>query len=96
MGTYFEPGVVRPFFHWWASILDEAIAWYLDQHVEDSYKFLVQNYNQGDNVCLFGSSGPDGGGPEGRRLTCCGFVPRVLAWRVHSAGARGDVAQGIQ
>ena len=95
MGTYFEPGVVKPIFNCLATLLDEAIAWYLYQHVMDGYKFLMQNYNVGDKVCLFGSSGPGGGGPEGRWLTYCGFVSRVLAWRVHSPGARRNVAQGI-
>ena len=75
--------------------MDEAIASYLYQHVMDGYKFLMQNYNVGDSVCLFGSSGSDGGGPEGRWLTYCDFVPRVLAWRLHSPGARGYVTQGI-
>ena len=75
--------------------MDEAIAWYLYQHVMDGYKFLMQNYNVGDKVCLFGSSGSDGGGREGRWLTDCNFIPRVLAWRVHSPGARGHVTQGI-
>jgi uncharacterized protein (DUF2235 family) len=36
--------------------LDEAIAWYLYQDVIDGYEFLMQNYNVGDRVCLFGSS----------------------------------------
>jgi uncharacterized protein (DUF2235 family) len=48
--------------------MDEAVAWYLYQHVIDGYIFLMQNYNVGDRVCLFGSSGPDGGS-EGRQLT---------------------------
>ena len=61
----------------------------------DGYKFLMQNYKVGDKVCLFGSSGPDGADFEERWLTYCGFVSRVLAWRVHSPGARGHVAQGI-
>ena len=75
--------------------MDEAFAWYLYQHVEDGYKFLMQNYIVGDRICLFGSSGSDGGGREGRWLTYCDFVPRVLAWRLHSPGARGYVTQGI-
>ncbi|VDC07954.1 unnamed protein product [Peniophora sp. CBMAI 1063] len=56
IGTYFQPGVVSPFLRWWATGLDMAIAWYLSQHVLDGYKFLMQNYNVGDKVCIFGFS----------------------------------------
>jgi uncharacterized protein (DUF2235 family) len=56
VGTYFKPGVVSPIFRRAAAILDEAVAWYLDAHVMDGYKFLMQNYNVGDSVCLFGTS----------------------------------------
>ncbi|THH16718.1 hypothetical protein EW146_g3969 [Bondarzewia mesenterica] len=56
IGTYFQPGVVSPFFQWGAKILDEAVAWYLPAHVMDGYKFLMQNWNTGDKVCLFGFS----------------------------------------
>ncbi|KIO06146.1 hypothetical protein M404DRAFT_495935 [Pisolithus tinctorius Marx 270] len=56
IGTYFEPGVVSPLFSWWAKILDDAIAWYLNEHVMDGYKFLMANYRPGDKICLFGFS----------------------------------------
>ncbi|KAI0632336.1 hypothetical protein C8Q77DRAFT_1125094 [Trametes polyzona] len=56
VGTYFNPGVVSPFFQWAAKILDEAFAWYLDAHVRGGYQFLMQNYNAGDRICLFGFS----------------------------------------
>jgi hypothetical protein len=56
VGTYFSPGVVQPIFQWAATLLDEGFAWYLYQHVIDGYKFLMQNYNVGDRVCLFGFS----------------------------------------
>lgn len=39
-------------------LLDEAIAWYLYQNVIDGYKFLMQNYDIGDKVCIFGPSYP--------------------------------------
>jgi len=55
IGTYFEPGVISPLFQWAGKILDEAMAWYLYQHIMDGYKFLMQNYNVGDKVCLFGA-----------------------------------------
>jgi hypothetical protein len=62
--------------------------------VIDGYKFLMQNYNVGDRVCLFGLSGPDGGS-DGRQLTDCDFVTRVLPWRIHCPSACGDVVRGI-
>ncbi|KAG1748599.1 hypothetical protein EDB19DRAFT_1682574 [Suillus lakei] len=56
VGTYFSPGVVSPMFTWLAKILDEAFAWYLDVHVMEGYKFLMDNYRPGDKICLFGFS----------------------------------------
>ncbi|KAI0712063.1 hypothetical protein C8Q76DRAFT_733337 [Earliella scabrosa] len=56
IGTYFNPGVVSPLFQWGAKILDEAFAWYLDEHVRGGYQFLMQNYVAGDKICIFGFS----------------------------------------
>ncbi|KAI0042988.1 hypothetical protein FA95DRAFT_1499310 [Auriscalpium vulgare] len=55
IGTYFQPGVVKPVFRFAARVLDEAFAWYLPEHVINGYTFLMQNYNEGDRVCLFGA-----------------------------------------
>ncbi|KAH9952514.1 hypothetical protein BC827DRAFT_263451 [Russula dissimulans] len=57
-GTYFQPGVVSPLFRITARILDEAVAWYLSEHIMNGYKFLMQNYHEGDTVCMFGFSRP--------------------------------------
>ncbi len=38
-------------------VLDKAMAQSLDQEVIAGYTFLMQNYDVGDRVCLFGSSG---------------------------------------
>ncbi|KAF7987009.1 hypothetical protein HWV62_101 [Athelia sp. TMB] len=56
IGTYFKPGVVSPLWAKLATLADEAVAWYLDQHVMDGYKFLMQNYLEGDKICIFGFS----------------------------------------
>jgi len=56
VGTYFNPGVVSPLFEWGARYMDYAVAWYLDEHVMDGYKFVMQNYRDGDKICLFGFS----------------------------------------
>ncbi|KAF8073979.1 hypothetical protein FPV67DRAFT_1739295 [Lyophyllum atratum] len=56
IGTWFNPGVVAPIFLWGAKIMDEAFAWYLDAHVIEGYKFLMNNYRVGDKICIFGFS----------------------------------------
>lgn len=56
IGTWFQPGVVSPLFEWGAKVLDLAFAWYLDAHVLDGYRFIMQNYRSGDKICLFGFS----------------------------------------
>lgn len=56
IGTFYPPGVVSPMFQWIAKLADQALAWYLDQHVMDGYKFICQNYRPGDKICLFGFS----------------------------------------
>ncbi|OCH91234.1 hypothetical protein OBBRIDRAFT_834390 [Obba rivulosa] len=56
VGTYVDPSMVSPMWQWIAKILDEAFAWYLDDHVRGGYDFLVQNYHPGDRICIFGFS----------------------------------------
>ncbi|KAF9653862.1 hypothetical protein BDM02DRAFT_3086688 [Thelephora ganbajun] len=56
IGTFIDPGVVSPLLEWSAKIADLAMAWYLDAHVRAGYRFLMQNYRQGDKICLFGFS----------------------------------------
>jgi len=73
IGTYFQPGVVSPFFQWGAKILDEAFAWYLDAHVRGGYTFLMQNYRAGDKICIFGFS-------RGA------YTARALAGMIHKIG----------
>ncbi|KAJ7643717.1 hypothetical protein FB45DRAFT_280795 [Roridomyces roridus] len=56
VGTYVTPGMVSPFFDWAAKLLDEAFAIYLNDHLLDGYRFLMENYHRGDKICLFGFS----------------------------------------
>ncbi|TFK71280.1 hypothetical protein BDN72DRAFT_469478 [Pluteus cervinus] len=56
IGTWFKPGIVTPLFDWGARVMDTAFAWYLDAHVLDGYRFIMQNYRVGDKICLFGFS----------------------------------------
>ncbi|KAG8908871.1 hypothetical protein FRC01_007236 [Tulasnella sp. 417] len=57
IGTYLQPNSS------WSSLrqgiakkLDQAFAWYLDAHVMGGYRFLMENYQDGDKICLFGFS----------------------------------------
>ncbi|KIO32131.1 hypothetical protein M407DRAFT_18941 [Tulasnella calospora MUT 4182] len=36
--------------------IDMAVAWYLNDHVMGGYRFLMENYREGDKICLFGFS----------------------------------------
>ncbi|KAH9065589.1 hypothetical protein EDB87DRAFT_1739788 [Lactarius vividus] len=103
IGTYIQPGVVSPLFSWAAEILDEAIAWYLYQHVMDGYQFLMQNYNVGDKVLLFGFSR---GAYTARALA--GMLHKVgllskdnieqipFAYKLYKADDNTDLAQGFK
>ncbi|KAI0248360.1 hypothetical protein BJV78DRAFT_1131681 [Lactifluus subvellereus] len=73
IGTYIQPGVVSPLFRWAAQTLDKAFAWYLYEHVMEGYRFLMQNYNVHDKVCIFGFS-------RGA------YTARALAGMLHKVG----------
>jgi hypothetical protein len=88
IGTYFQPGVVSPFFRFAARILDEALAWYLSEHIMDGYKFLMQNYHEGDSVCIFGSFIFR----EPSFVTSRRTVDRVFPWRIYGPRTCRNVA----
>ncbi|KAF7299812.1 DUF2235 domain-containing protein [Mycena chlorophos] len=73
IGTYFKPSIVSPLFDWCAKVLDEAFAFYLNEHVMDGYRFLMDNYHEGDRICLFGFS-------RGA------YTARALAGMLHKVG----------
>ncbi|KAI0756458.1 hypothetical protein C8Q80DRAFT_1090050 [Daedaleopsis nitida] len=54
-------------------LLDEMIAWNLGAHVMGGYEFLMQNYQAGDKICLFGFS-------RGA------YTARALAGMLHKVG----------
>jgi len=56
IGTYIKPQVATPMAARMSKVLDEAVAWNLDAHVMDGYEFLMQNYEAGDRICIFGFS----------------------------------------
>ncbi|KAI0032570.1 hypothetical protein K488DRAFT_49576 [Vararia minispora EC-137] len=76
IGTYISPSVASPPLQWCARILDEAFAIFLATHVMQGYKFLMQNFNIGDRVCLFGFS-------RGA------YTARALAGMLHKVGLLG-------
>ncbi|KDQ62836.1 hypothetical protein JAAARDRAFT_66375 [Jaapia argillacea MUCL 33604] len=57
-------------------MLDDAVAWYLDTHVMDGYRFLMRNYSSGDKICIFGFS-------RGA------YTARALAGMLHKVGLLG-------
>ncbi|KAJ2929449.1 hypothetical protein H1R20_g7642, partial [Candolleomyces eurysporus] len=73
IGTRFKPGIVGSLLHWFAVLMDLAIAWYLDEHVLNGYRFIMQNYRAGDKICLLGFS-------RGA------YTARALAGMLHKVG----------
>ncbi|KIO29788.1 hypothetical protein M407DRAFT_21037 [Tulasnella calospora MUT 4182] len=58
---------------WIAKKLDQGLAWYLDAHIMGGYRFLMENYQPGDKICLFGFS-------RGA------YTARCLAGMIHKVG----------
>ncbi|KAK0468959.1 hypothetical protein IW261DRAFT_1573269 [Armillaria novae-zelandiae] len=54
IGAFFAPGVVSPLLEWVVKNADQAVAWYLTEHVMYGYRFLIQNYRAEDRICMFG------------------------------------------
>ncbi|KAL5496039.1 hypothetical protein ACEPAH_3132 [Sanghuangporus vaninii] len=72
IGTYTNPAFVTGPVISASMVLDAAIGWNLEQHVQDGYRFLMQRYRSGDKVSLFGFSR---GAYTARAL--CGFIQKV-------------------
>jgi len=60
-------------FPWAANTLDLAVAWYIDEHILDGYRFLMEYYHSGDRVYLFGFSRGS-------------YIARALANMLHKVG----------
>ncbi|KIL71131.1 hypothetical protein M378DRAFT_65731 [Amanita muscaria Koide BX008] len=63
--VYYQPGVgtyvtgapfVTKFAKLFWSTLDAALALGLDDHIQQGYQFIIQNYREGDKICIFGFS----------------------------------------
>ncbi|KAI0778879.1 hypothetical protein BD413DRAFT_609432 [Trametes elegans] len=73
IGTYTTPQVSIALGQAVSKTLDEMVAWNLDAHVMSGYEFLMQNYDAGDKICLFGFS-------RGA------YTARALAGMLHKVG----------
>src|ERR1017187_4746208 len=56
IGTFAPPGMWGNFKKKLITRLDLAIAWLLEDHVSDAYRFLMRYYEEGDCIFLFGFS----------------------------------------
>ncbi|CAE6367639.1 unnamed protein product [Rhizoctonia solani] len=75
VGTYglSPPGYIASLFQKSTSLIDQAVAWYLYQHVIDGYTYLMETYRAGDQISIFGFS-------RGA------YTARALAGMLHSVG----------
>jgi len=56
IGTNTIPNVATPFWAQVDKILDGAYAKHMDAYIMGGYEFLMENYNEGDKICIFGFS----------------------------------------
>ncbi|KAI6031125.1 hypothetical protein PISMIDRAFT_441682 [Pisolithus microcarpus 441] len=73
IGTYTIPQMVTPFYAKLSKTIDLMVGNHLDAHVMSGYEFLMQNYQAGDKICLFGFS-------RGA------YTARALAGMLHKVG----------
>ncbi|KAH9932126.1 uncharacterized protein BXZ73DRAFT_101501 [Epithele typhae] len=73
IGTYLTTSEVSQVKATVQKVLDEMVAWNLGAHVMAGYEFLMQNYQEGDKICLFGFS-------RGA------YTARALAGMLHKVG----------
>ncbi|KAJ8085201.1 hypothetical protein PM082_003995 [Marasmius tenuissimus] len=73
IGTYTVPQIAKPLAAKFQKILDMMIGLHLDAHVMGGYEFLMQNYESGDKICIFGFS-------RGA------YTARALAGMLHKVG----------
>ncbi|KAI0081423.1 hypothetical protein K474DRAFT_1656566 [Panus rudis PR-1116 ss-1] len=73
IGTYTDPLFSLPVTSSISLVLDQMLAWNLASHIKDGYTFLMQNYTDGDKICIFGFS-------RGA------YTARALAGMLHKVG----------
>ena len=68
-----KPGsLVQPLFCWAQPTLDKLFGVYISVHIQEAYKFIMDEYNPGDKICLFGTFGSHYS--AGKQLTISSFV----------------------
>jgi uncharacterized protein (DUF2235 family) len=79
IGTMSPPGVWGKTKQWFVTHIDLAIAWLLEDHTSDAYRFLMRTYEPDDKIFIFGFS-------RGA------YTARVLAAMLHKVGllSRGN------
>ncbi|KAF9258241.1 hypothetical protein L218DRAFT_877561 [Marasmius fiardii PR-910] len=73
IGTYSIPQIAKPIMAKFKRVLDMMVGVHLDAHVMGGYEFLMQNYQAGDKICIFGFS-------RGA------YTARALAGMIHKVG----------
>ncbi|OJA19274.1 hypothetical protein AZE42_04490 [Rhizopogon vesiculosus] len=73
IGIYTIPQIATPMMAKISKIVDMMLGNHLDAHVMGGYEFLMQNYEAGDKICIFGFS-------RGA------YTARALAGMVHKVG----------
>ncbi|KAH8110703.1 hypothetical protein DFH11DRAFT_1513988 [Phellopilus nigrolimitatus] len=73
IGTYTIPEIASPLTSKISKTLDTMLASNLNHHVMGGYEFLMENYKEGDKICIFGFS-------RGA------YTARALAGMVHKVG----------
>ncbi|KAL0952102.1 hypothetical protein HGRIS_008735 [Hohenbuehelia grisea] len=73
IGTYTIPQIAKPMMARLKKTLDSMIGVHLNAHVMTGYEFLMQNYQAGDKICIFGFS-------RGA------YTARALAGMIHKVG----------
>ncbi|KAF8600978.1 hypothetical protein BDV93DRAFT_558859 [Ceratobasidium sp. AG-I] len=77
VGTYAPPGMITSVGLKLAEKADEAAAWFLYQHVIDGYKYLMETYQIGDSISVFGfSRGAFTARALAGMLHCVGLLPK--------------------
>jgi uncharacterized protein (DUF2235 family) len=56
LGTMGPPGALTKFDNWWTRTAGLAVGRGIENDIRDAYCFLMENYEEGDNVYLFGFS----------------------------------------
>ncbi|KAG6827102.1 hypothetical protein H0H92_013214 [Tricholoma furcatifolium] len=73
IGTYTIPQIAKPMMAKVHKVVDSMIGIHLNAHVMSGYEFLMQNYEAGDKICVFGFS-------RGA------YTARALAGMIHKVG----------